>query len=146
MTVFVETLVPLPRPIPPERWETWLHRWGEIMAINDREWELTIRLTDDREIQQLNYQYRGHNCPTDVLSFPMEPIPLPDEPLYLGDVVISVPTAQRQAQYHSLEWEIVWLASHGFLHLLGWDHPDEASLEKMWTQQEILMEATDIHG
>lgn len=118
------------------------------MAINDREWELTIRLTDDAEIQQLNRQYRGQDRPTDVLSFAIEPIsvPISDEPLYLGDIVISVPTAQRQAQTHSVLWEIVWLASHGFLHLLGWDHPDEESLEKMWNQQQMLMEAIDIHG
>ncbi len=146
MTVYIETLTPLPQSISQAQWETWLQKWGEIMAINDREWELTIRLTDDQEIQQLNRQYRGQDCPTDVLSFPLEPIGAADEPLYLGDVVTSVPTAQRQAKYHSLNWEVVWLATHGFLHLLGWDHPDEESLEKMWTQQEMLMEAIDFHG
>ncbi|MCA1903946.1 MAG: rRNA maturation RNase YbeY [Cyanobacteria bacterium M5B4] len=148
MTVYIETLTPLPQSIEQEQWESWLHKWGEMMAINDREWELTIRLTDDAEIQQLNRQYRGQDRPTDVLSFAIEPIsvPISDEPLYLGDIVISVPTAQRQAQTHSVLWEIVWLASHGFLHLLGWDHPDEESLEKMWNQQQMLMEAIDIHG
>ncbi|MCS6958488.1 MAG: rRNA maturation RNase YbeY [Pseudanabaenaceae cyanobacterium SKYGB_i_bin29] len=146
MTVYVETLVPLPEPIPEERWQIWLERWGEVMGINDRDWELTIRLTDDGEIQALNRQYRGQDCPTDVLSFPVEPLPVVVEPRYLGDIVISVPTAQRQAQNRSLLWEIVWLASHGFLHLLGWDHPDEESLEKMWAQQETLMQAIALYG
>lgn len=146
MTVYIETLTALPESISQEQWETWLQRWGEVMAINDQAWELTIRLTDDQEIQELNRQYRGQDRPTDVLSFAPEPIGVEDEPIYLGDVVISVPTAQRQAQHHSVLQEVVWLASHGFLHLLGWDHPDEESLEKMWTQQEILMEAIDFHG
>ena len=63
-------------------------------------------------------------------------------PLYLGDIVISVDTAHRQAQQqgHPLKTELAWLAAHGFLHLLGWDHPDEDSLNSMLNQQEMLLQ------
>jgi probable rRNA maturation factor len=66
------------------------------------------------------------------------------EPLELGDIVISLDTAARQASEHghSLERELLFLASHGLLHLLGWDHPDEASLAAMLSRQERLL-ATD---
>ena len=61
--------------------------------------------------------------------------------LELGDIVVSVPTAARQAieQGHSLERELQWLVSHGLLHLLGWDHPDEATLNAMIACQERLL-------
>lgn len=75
----------------------------------------------DHEIRSLNRQYRGKDKPTDVLSFP-----LADElhPFLLGDVVISVETAARQAQRrgHSLREELQILLIHGILHLLGYDH------------------------
>ena len=64
-----------------------------------------------------------------------------DEPLELGDIVISLDTAARQAgeHGHSLERELQFLASHGLLHLLGWDHPDDASLAAMLSRQEALL-------
>jgi probable rRNA maturation factor len=66
------------------------------------------------------------------------------EPLELGDIVISIETAARQAQDHglSLEQELMFLASHGLLHLLGWDHPDEPSLATMLARQEELVMVT----
>ncbi|AUB37577.1 ybeY, putative rRNA maturation factor [Nostoc flagelliforme CCNUN1] len=66
--------------------------------------------------------------------------------LYLGDIIVSVDTAQRQAQQqeHSLPTELAWLASHGLLHLLGWDHPDEESLGRMLKQQVRLLNAVGI--
>jgi probable rRNA maturation factor len=102
-------------------------------------------LTDDREIQSLNQNYRFKDQPTDVLAFAALEVDYPQfdelnaEPLYLGDIVISVETADRQAQLHSLETELAWLAAHGLLHLLGWDHPDDASLLRMLDQQQILL-------
>jgi probable rRNA maturation factor len=64
-------------------------------------------------------------------------------PLELGDIVISVQTAARQAPEHghSLERELLFLASHGLLHLLGWDHPDDTSLAAMLSRQEQLLAA-----
>ncbi|MFM7646562.1 MAG: rRNA maturation RNase YbeY, partial [Cyanobium sp.] len=62
------------------------------------------------------------------------------QPLELGDIVISIETAARQAadHGHNLEQELLFLASHGLLHLLGWDHPDDTSLEAMLARQERL--------
>ncbi len=89
--------------------------------------------------------------PTDVLAFAAlegESLLLEedDSPLYLGDIVVSLETAQRQAaeQRHPLETELAWLVSHGLLHLLGWDHPDDAQLAAMLTQQRSLLQAATI--
>ncbi|HEY7838172.1 MAG TPA: rRNA maturation RNase YbeY [Terriglobales bacterium] len=81
--------------------------------------EVGVRLMDDAGIQRLNRDFRGHNTPTDVLSFPASP-----GGGYLGDIAISRDTAARQAraQGHSLETEIKILLLHGVLHLLGHDH------------------------
>jgi probable rRNA maturation factor len=108
--------------------------------------ELSLRLTGDRQIQQYNSQYRHLDEPTDVLAFASteSEITLPaefTEPLYLGDIIISLDTAMRQAkeQKHSLTVELAWLSSHGLLHLLGWDHPDDKSLQQMLAQQKELI-------
>lgn len=138
-------------------WEDWFVRWLETMKPDippHSAYELTLRLTDDQEIQQLNAQYRHKNQPTDVLAFaalelnsPQVPAQIQlSMPLYLGDIVISVDTAHRQAQQqgHSLRAELAWLATHGLLHLLGWDHPDEESLIEMLNRQETLLEIVDL--
>lgn len=103
--------------------------------------DLTLILSDDQELQRLNREHLGIDAPTDVLSFP---IPYDDPETgtpYLGDILISVPTAERQAKAagHSLAEEIGLLFVHGILHLLGYDHgtPDEKAA--MWQiQDEIL--------
>ncbi len=84
--------------------------------------EVSVYLTDDKTIRELNRAYREKDKPTDVLSFPIS-----EEVggwTVLGDIVISVDTAKRQAEYmgHPLEEEIKRLLVHGFLHLLGYDH------------------------
>jgi probable rRNA maturation factor len=68
-------------------------------------------------------------------------------PIELGDIVISIPTAERQAPEHghSLQQELLFLASHGLLHLLGWDHPDEASLAAMLSRQDALVQGAAAH-
>lgn len=138
--------------IPPETWENWFQEWLEI--LNDYlptalSYEVSLRLTTDTEIQTLNSQYRQQDKPTDVLAFASLEANLPQSeemlasmPLYLGDIIVSVDTAQRQAQQqeHSLSTELAWLTAHGLLHLLGWDHPDEESLMEMLQQQVILLE------
>jgi len=139
-------------PISTSTWESWFYQWLELLEPQlppATSYELTLRFTDDSGIQLLNAQYRAQNQPTDVLAFaalevnsPKLPIQMQQSlPLYLGDMVISVDTAYRQAQQqrHSLQMELAWLASHGLLHLLGWDHPDEESLTTMLNQQEILL-------
>jgi probable rRNA maturation factor len=85
---------------------------------------LAVCLVSDGRMRDLNRRFRGSDRPTDVLSFPAGDAPPPDEPRHLGDIVISVATAARQASgaRHSLERELKLLALHGYLHLLGYDH------------------------
>ncbi|MEA5533560.1 rRNA maturation RNase YbeY [Crocosphaera sp. XPORK-15E] len=138
--------------ITPETWQQWFQAWGEALISflpPSSNYELSLRLTGDGEIESLNAQYRQKAQPTDVLAFAALEVdfPIPNdeisgqEPLYLGDIVISIETANRQAQQqnHSLNLEVAWLAAHGFLHLLGWDHPDDQTLEEMLQQQETLL-------
>ncbi|WOD39185.1 rRNA maturation RNase YbeY [Nodosilinea sp. E11] len=136
-----------------DEWATWFAQWGQQMALEGSPiaaYELSLKLTTDDAIASLNQQFRQLDQPTDVLSFaaletdfPLTDDQLATEPLYLGDIIISLDTAARQAQEadHSLRWETVWLATHGFLHLLGWDHPDDQTLAAMLAQQSTLLEA-----
>jgi probable rRNA maturation factor len=130
---------------------TWLDQLapelpGRLQAPG---YSLGLELCDDAAIADLNRTWRQHSGPTDVLAFAAqeEAPPLPagalaaaDPWLELGDIVISVETARRQAREagHGLEEELLFLASHGLLHLLGWDHPDEASLAAMLERQRQL--------
>ena len=130
-------------------WTNWFETWMEFLNEEskfDRDCEVSLRLTGDRQIKNLNARYRSLDKPTDVLAFAAteSEIVIPqeiDEPLYLGDIIISLDTASRQAQMqnHSLVTELAWLSSHGLLHLLGWDHPDETSLEQMLQRQSQLI-------
>ena len=137
-----------------EVWQGWFYQWIALLepanaagdALHPLDcYELSLRLTDDAEVQTLNRTFRHKDQPTDVLSFAALEVDCPqlpdEEPLYLGDIIISVETAARQAvvQGHSLTVELSWLAAHGLLHLLGWDHPDEDSLVEMLTQQEEML-------
>jgi probable rRNA maturation factor len=102
---------------------------------------VSLVFVDDDYIQSLNSEYRGINSPTDVLSFAMmegEAIPGQEEELILGDVVVSLETAQRQAgEYgHSFRRETAFLTVHGVLHLLGYDHQEEEDREEMRRKEE----------
>jgi len=104
--------------------------------------DVSILLTDDQEIHQLNLQWRGKDKPTDVLAFAYdESVAFPglEHLMPLGDVIISVETAIRQAYSRkvSLDKELELLAVHGTLHLLGYDHdfPEEAKLMRKKTRQ-----------
>ncbi len=104
--------------------------------------EVSVFLTDDAEIHRLNKLYRDVDRPTDVLAFAMregEDGDLNRE--ILGDVVISLPTAQRQARFygHSFEVEALILVSHGVLHLLGYDHGDEKDVLVMQEKQKNIL-------
>ncbi len=100
--------------------------------------EVSILLTTDEHIHQLNREYRGKDRPTDVLSFQQleedQPqLTSPEEPVILGDVVISVETAARQAaeRDRSLDDELSLLVVHGILHLLGYDDDTDDGAEEM---------------
>lgn len=144
-------------PISPETWEQWFIEWCQILHRDIPQagsYELNLRLTDDTEIQELNAQYRSLDVPTDVLAFATLEVDCPQLPaevflsqsLNLGDIVISVETANRQAQQqgHSLQTELGWLAAHGLLHLLGWDHPNQQTLIQMLDQQVIMLLAVGL--
>ena len=104
--------------------------------------EVSVLLTDDAEIQRLNKQYRGIDSPTDVLAFAMrEGIDAEINPHLLGDIVISIQTAQRQAVDvgHSLDMELALLAVHGTLHLLGYDHEIDSEALVMRDKEEMIL-------
>ena len=91
-----------------------------------------VVVTGDVAVRDLNRRYRGEDAPTDVLSFALredaeEFVLPPDASLRLGDVVVSLPAARRQAKEagHSLERELALLLVHGLLHLLGYDHASD---------------------
>lgn len=95
--------------------------------------EVSVVLTDDTEIHSLNRLWRGKDSPTDVLSWPQEEEPHPGGPDLLGDVVISLDTAARQAEKRgwTLEEETALLLIHGILHLLGHEDDTEAGSDAM---------------
>ncbi len=107
--------------------------------------QVSVTFVDDAAIHELNREHRGVDRPTDVLSFPQfEGDEKPPEgiPYVLGDLVVSVETARRQAvEYgHTEEREITFLLVHGFLHLLGYDHETPEEESEMRQQQRILLE------
>lgn len=108
---------------------------------------LTVLVTGDEDIRALNLEYMGIDSPTDVLSFPSGDLPgTPGEEVYLGDIMISLETAARQAAQggHLLAQEVELLTVHGVLHLLGFDHGDEAEKAAMWeVQAGILSELSN---
>jgi len=127
---------------------------------------LSLLITSDQAIQRLNKRYRQQDKPTDVLSFPLLDTPLviapsdqlwsavetppmaafitpPDLPINLGDIVISWPTVLRQATEanHSPIYELLYLLSHGVLHLIGYDDHTEAGYQTMIHLQQTVLEA-----
>jgi len=99
--------------------------------------EVSLLLCNDSLIRELNGRYRGIDSATDVLSFPQ------DAPRLLGDVVISVETAERQASEYgvTVQEEVERLLAHGVLHLLGYDHESETEAEVMQAKEEALFAA-----
>jgi len=99
--------------------------------------ELTIVLSNDVQLRELNLQWMGINAPTDVLSFPSDETDPETGSRYLGDVLISVETAARQAARsgHPVEAEVQLLTIHGILHLLGHDHAEAEEKARMWAAQ-----------
>lgn len=110
-----------------------------------REGEATVVLTSDEEIRRLSREHLGLDEVTDVLAFPHGESEPGSEKVYLGDVVISLPQAVRQAEAagHSPEAEVTLLTVHGMLHLLGFDHDQAAAKQAMWRVQEEILEALE---
>ncbi|WP_047986322.1 rRNA maturation RNase YbeY [Ornithinibacillus californiensis] len=110
--------------------------------------EVSVTFVNNEEIQVINRDYRNIDKPTDVISFALEEqvdgemdIVGEDVPIALGDIIISVEKAKEQAKdyNHSFERELGFLAVHGFLHLLGYDHMTEEDEKKMFQKQEEIL-------
>ena len=103
--------------------------------------DLTIIITDETHIQQLNQEFRQIDAPTDVLAFPAGYTDPDSGNRYLGDIMISFERARIQAQSskNSVEDELQLLVVHGVLHLLGYEHDDTGNKEKMWTAQYQIL-------
>ena len=140
----------------PSKWIKEIRSWIRFIQVNESlkcpeivrnasQLSLGLELTNDKKILDLNHTWLGQSKSTDVLSFPIIDetfLGVSNGFLELGDIVISVPTAIRQAKDNNVDLfrELRWLVSHGLLHLLGWDHSDEESLHKMLLIQEQLLD------
>lgn len=120
-----------------------------IRAVCPAGGELHLRLTGDREIRSLNAKFAQEDHATDVLSFtPAEALSLPHGSCFLGDIVISVPTARRQARglKRSIDDELLHLAVHGLAHLLGYDHATKRDERVMFAWETGLREIARSRG
>ena len=139
----------------PEELEATLKKAMDIIARLEKltdNTEVDITIVDNDEIHQLNRDYRGIDRPTDVLSFALdegdeEPEVEDGEAEHLlGDVIISAPRAVEQGEEfgHGLNREMTYLAVHGMLHLLGYDHMEEADKQVMQAREEQVLRELDL--
>ena len=126
--------------------EAWFQQIDDLLNFA-KDAELSVTFVDKEEIQQINKIYRDKDKVTDVISFALEEdepeITGLDIPRVLGDIIICTDVAQEQATTygHSFERELGFLALHGFLHLLGYDHMNEEDEKKMFGRQETILTA-----
>lgn len=108
--------------------------------------DCTILVSNDNYIRNLNRRFRDVDAPTDVLSFSSENEDDNSSDHYLGDVIISYPTALRQAGEagHPVDHEMCLLVVHGILHLMGYDHQDLVQKKLMWSVQKLVLKSLDI--
>lgn len=113
------------------------------------ETEVSVTFVTNETIQDINREYRGKDQPTDVISFALEElgegeieVTFEGMPRVLGDIIISTDRAKEQAEEynHSFERELGFLAVHGFLHLLGYDHMEPEEEKKMFTKQDEILQ------
>lgn len=120
------------------------HLTSVLRAVGRPRTHVDVSLVTDDEIHQLNRDWRGVDAVTDVLSFAFEEVAGPSPVPLLGDVVVSLDTAARQAAAmaapgYGVEEEVLFLATHGTLHLLGYDHQTPAEAERMEALERQLM-------
>ncbi|WP_373464674.1 rRNA maturation RNase YbeY [Bacillus sp. V2I10] len=129
--------------------ETLLQHAAEAERVA-QDAELSVTFVDNEKIKEINRDYRSKDQVTDVISFAMEEqgegevsIVGVDMPPVLGDIIISVPRASEQAEEygHSFTRELGFLAVHGLLHLLGYDHMTEEDEKKMFGKQKEILDA-----
>jgi probable rRNA maturation factor len=129
----------------------WLRRVGEkaLAALARPRAECSVLLVDDSAMAELNHAYRGVTGPTDVLAFPMAQGRFGSiSPDVLGDVVISVETAARQARSRKADvrGELALLLVHGILHLVGYDHGSAKGRRRMWEKQRLILQACGVQA
>ncbi|MCY8104057.1 MULTISPECIES: rRNA maturation RNase YbeY [Bacillus] len=129
--------------------ENLLQFAAEREGVQDQA-EVSVTIVTNEDIQQINKEYRGKDTPTDVISFALEEegedeveIVGAEMPPVLGDIIISADRTREQAEEynHSFKRELGFLAVHGFLHLLGYDHMTKEEEEEMFTKQKDLLDA-----
>ena len=118
----------------PSELELWANAVLKYEGLAEQ--EVTIRFTDEAESQSLNHEYRGKDKPTNVLSFPFEAPPGIEINL-LGDLVICAPVISREAeeQHKDVSNHYAHMTVHGLLHLMGYDHIDDAEAEEMESKE-----------
>ncbi|EMA6341636.1 rRNA maturation RNase YbeY [Bacillus cytotoxicus] len=126
-----------------------LEKAAQMEGVEDGT-ELSVTFVDNERIREINRDYRGKDQPTDVISFALEDmgegeteIIGADMPRMLGDLIISIPRTKEQAEEygHSFDRELGFLALHGFLHLLGYDHMTEEDEKEMFGKQKEILGA-----
>ena len=126
--------------IPEKEMHTLIDFGIEYMELNP-ECEISLTFVDVTEMEELHTKWMNEPGPTDVLSFPMDMPESKGEVVTLGDIVIAPAVAAQQASTagHSLEHEIYILATHGLLHILGYDHADPDEEKVMFSLQEKIV-------
>jgi len=135
--IHIETEFPFPEDLLERAAKTALEH--ESQSLDS---DLSIILTNDARLHELNLNYLGVDAPTDVLSFPASETDPETGTRYIGDILISIPRAQTQADVagHPLEAEVQLLVVHGILHLLGHDHAEPEDKAHMWKAQTKILE------
>lgn len=135
--IYIESEIPFPQDLLERAAKVALEHQSESLDS-----ELSIILTDDARLHELNLNYLGVDAPTDVLSFPASETDPETGARYIGDILISIPRAKSQATAagHPLEAEVQLLVVHGVLHLLGHDHAEAEEKARMWKAQAEILE------
>ncbi len=144
MTITIDVARPYVKLVSEPRLQAAL---AAVLAFEQAAGDITLVVTNDEAIADLNHRFLGVEGPTDVLSFPAQdeadsPFALPpDLPPYLGDIVIAYPYTARQAEQlgHPIQDEMDLLAVHGALHLLGYDHDEPGAEAAMWARQDAIL-------
>ena len=115
-----------------------LHWAGRALAPDDAGGEITIRITDENEMQSLNNRWRHIDSPTNVLSFPLHDAGCP----LLGDIVVCAPVVRREAAQQAKALNAHWahMIIHGILHLMGYDHSETGEAKIMEAKETALMQ------
>lgn len=128
--------------------QTQLQHWLDTaLAGIGRDTEIVVRIVDEAESAELNHDYRGKQGPTNILSFPFEAPDIPGfESELLGDLVVCAPVLAKEAIEQGKPLSNHWahIIIHGVLHLLGYDHIDEAEAEAMESQEIAILAKLEI--